>query len=99
LLVSTPAGSTGWYGHYGPPFTAEGGPARWALTEPFPRGRRLKLGRGRLKAGETLRVRSLNDADGMLDVDSLKDVPFHFGQVATIRISRHPLRVVRMEGL
>ena len=99
LLVCTPAGSTGWYGHYGPPFTAAGGPGRWALTEPFPRGRRLRLGHGRLRAGETLRVRSLNDADGLLDIDSLKDAPFHFGQVATIRICAHPLRVVSMEGL
>ncbi|MBI4348952.1 MAG: NAD(+)/NADH kinase [Elusimicrobia bacterium] len=99
LLVCTPAGSTGWYGHYGPRFSAASGPARWALTEPFPRGRRLSLGKGRLRAGQVLRVRSLNDADGVLDVDSLKDVPFHFGQVASIRVSEHPLRVIGMEGL
>lgn len=99
LLVCTPAGSTGWYGHYGPRFSAAGGPGRWALTEPFPRGRRLRLGAGRLRAGEVLSVRSLNDADGILDVDSLKDVPFYFGQVASIRVWAHPLRVARMEGL
>ncbi|MBI3297843.1 MAG: NAD(+)/NADH kinase [Elusimicrobia bacterium] len=96
LLVSTPAGSTGWYGHYGKPFTAD---ARWVLTEPFPRGGRLRLGRGVLTKDRTLKVRSLNDAEGIVAVDSLEETPFTFAAQAEVRLSKHPLHVVGMEGL
>lgn len=96
LLVATPAGSTGWYGHYGRPFPHSSGVARWALTEPFPRGRKLRAAAGTLRPGQTLSVRSLNDADGVLDIDSLKDLAFPFASVATLRLSHHPLRAARL---
>lgn len=95
LLVATPAGSTGWYGQYGRPFREASGPARWALTEPFPPGRRRRLACGRLRRGEVLRVRSLNDSDGILDLDSLREIPFPFASVAALRVSRDPLKVLR----
>lgn len=96
LLVATPAGSTGWYGHYGRPFKASSGVARWALTEPFPRDRKLKAAAGTLRPGEALRIRSLNDSEGILDIDSLKDAPFPFASVATLQLSSHPLKAARV---
>ena len=97
LLVATPAGSTGWYGHYGRPFKGPG--ARWALTEPFPRGRKLRLGAGALEPGSRLRVRSLSDSDGIVAVDSLEEAALPFARLVEISVSRRPLKVVRVEAL
>lgn len=97
LLVCTPAGSTGWYGHYGRPFT--GAKGRWVLTEPFPRNRRLRLGAGALRPGEVINIRSLNDSEGIVAVDSLEETPFPFAGRAEVRLSKHPLRIARVEGL
>lgn len=97
LLVATPAGSTGWYGNYGRRFGDASGSGRWVLTEPFPRGKRHRLATGSLRPGGTLRIRSLNDAEGVLDVDSLREAPFPFASEAVIRLSRHPLKVARLD--
>lgn len=94
LLVATGAGSTGWYGHYGRPFPPDAGLARWALTEPFPRGRRLRRLRGTLRPGQVLRLRSLNDARGTISLDCLGEFPFPYGSTAEIRLSRVPLSVL-----
>lgn len=94
LLVSTAAGSTGWFSAYGSPFPRGRGEARWALTEPFPRDKKYRLRTGSLKAGDRLRVRSLNDADGFVSVDCLRDAAFPFGSVAEFSLSREPLRVL-----
>ena len=97
LLVATPAGSTGWYGHYGRPFKGPG--ARWALTEPFPRGRRLLLGAGTLAPGQRLRLRSLSDSHAVVASDSLEEIPLEFARTVEIGLMRRPLKVARVEGL
>lgn len=97
LLVSTPAGSTGWYGHYGKRFDGPG--CRWVLTEPFPRGRKLSLGKGVLEAGRTLTVRSLSDSAGIVSVDSLEEAALPFARTVEIGVSRRPLKVARVEGV
>ena len=76
------------------PFPRGRGEARWALTEPFPRDKKYRLRTGRLKPGDRLRVRSLNDSDGFVSVDCLRDAAFPFGSVAEFSLSREPLRVL-----
>ncbi len=94
LLVCTAAGSTGWFSAYAKPFPRGRAEARWVLTEPFPRDRKYKLRTGAFKAGGRLGVRSLNDSEGLVSVDCLRDAPFPFGSVAEFRLSEEPLRVL-----
>ncbi len=95
LLVTTGAGSTGFAGCYLTPFDRQASEARWVLTEPFPRGATYRVPTGTLRPGETLTVRSRNDASGTLTCDCLEDVPFPYAAVATIRLSDKPLNVLR----
>ncbi|MBI2931361.1 MAG: NAD(+)/NADH kinase [Planctomycetes bacterium] len=95
VLVASGAGSTGWYGAYGESFGRTQPVARWAATEAFPHGTPYGMGTGELRPGDTLTIRSRNDAQGVVSVDCLKDVPFDYGCVATFRVSDVPLRVVR----
>jgi NAD kinase len=94
LLVATGAGSTGWYGSYGRSFARTARQARWAITEPFPRHQAYLLGKGRLGPGRHLTVRSRNDAQGVVALDSLVDVAFPYGSVARLSLSPRPLHVV-----
>ncbi|MBI4230366.1 MAG: hypothetical protein HY608_05985 [Planctomycetes bacterium] len=95
LLVTTGAGSTGFAGCYLAPFDRQAPEARWVLTEPFPRNTAYRAREGTLRRGETLTVRSRNDASGVLTCDCLKDIPFPYAAVATVRLSDRPLNVVR----
>lgn len=95
LLVVTGAGSTGFAAAYVDPFDRESRHAAWVLTEPFPRGGAYTAARGILREGETLVVRSRNDAAGVLTCDCLEDTPFPYAAVATVRIAEQPLNVLR----
>jgi NAD kinase len=96
LLVATGAGSTGWYGTYDRAFDRTLRVAKWQLTEAFPHDHKYRYGTGELEPGATLTVRSRNDRDGILAVDSEIIHPLPRGGVATIRISPQSLRVVWM---
>jgi hypothetical protein len=95
LLVSTGAGSTGWYGCYGKPFGRTEPRARWVATETFPHGHAYAQATGELAPGDVLTVRSRNDARGVVSIDCLVDAAFDYGAVATFRLSE-PLRVLRV---
>lgn len=105
LLVSTGAGSTGWYGSahgcgFGGsvafPRTADY--AKFVATEPY-MGRLYKYSmlEGVLKKGDELVVQSLNDNGGILESDSVDAFEFNREARAVIRISDKPLRVVNMK--
>jgi hypothetical protein len=96
LLISTGAGSTGWYGVYGKPFGRTDPRARWVATETFPHGHVYAQATGELGPGDVLTVRSRNDARGAVSIDCLVDVAFDYGAVATFRLTE-PLRVLRID--
>ncbi len=105
LLVSTGAGSTGWYssahrcrlgGSVTFPRTVDY--AKFVATEPY-MGRlyRYSMLEGVLKKGDELVVQSLNDNCGILESDSVDAFEFNREARAAIRISDKPLRVVNMK--
>lgn len=111
LLISNGAGSTGWYssagmylGHHDRTFDRTAQQLRFELREPSVRieergdERTVVLPphvEGSVEAGETLRITSLNDEDGIISRDSLDSIPFPRGSVAEIVINAEPLRVIR----
>lgn len=104
ILISTGVGSTGWYSSAGRylgeqdrsfPKTARF--ARFELREPpvsladkdgTRTGNLPPLVEGTIEEGETLRITSLNDDEGIASRDSLDQIPFPRGAVA--EISLHP---------
>lgn len=98
LLIATAAGSTGWFSYYARPFSQGARYGRWALSEAFPREARYERAEGKLWPGQTLTVRSLNDSEGIVSIDCLRDVPLAFCAVATFRMSEQPLMVLRPEA-
>lgn len=102
LLITTGAGSTGWYDSAcrylyedGNAFPKTEKMARFLATEVF-RGKlsQYSMLEGVLQERETLTVCSLNDDKGILSIDSLEEYPFDMGARAVIRISDKPLRIV-----
>ena len=49
--------------------------------------------------GHTLRITSMNDSEGIVRIDSIKDhpftMPFPLGEVATVRVADERVRVVK----
>lgn len=115
LLVATGVGSTGWYSSAGLYFGDEDRSfprtepeLRFELREPQPRvetrgaERSVTLpphSEGRVLVGETIRITSLNDGDGIASRDSLDTIPFQRGAVAEIGVSQSPLKVIIPEVL
>jgi NAD+ kinase len=110
ILISTGAGSTGWYasaglylGGHDRSFAKTARFARFELREPpvtveEVEGARVvrlpKLVEGIIHEGETLRITSLNDEEGLASRDSLDSIPFPRGSVAEISIDPNPHNVV-----
>jgi NAD+ kinase len=103
LLVSTGAGSTGWYDSAcrflypkGNRFRKAEKSIRFLSTEPYD-GKLTshKIAHGKIKQGEILSVRSLNDTNGVLSIDCQTEYPFREGSVAVISIG-HPLKVLSL---
>jgi hypothetical protein len=115
ILISTGVGSTGWYasaglylGQHDRSFPKTAPYARFELREPSvtieevggARVTRLpKLVEGTLHAGETIRITSLNDDEGLASRDSLDSIPFPRGAVAEISIDPHPRNVLMPGGM
>lgn len=104
FLISTGAGSTGWYDSAlrylhknGKTFKKTEKIARFLLTEPF-RGKKsgFSMLHGVLKPEQELELHSLNDTNGKLILDSHKEYDFNMGAKVIIRISDKPLRVVKI---
>ncbi|RIL12220.1 MAG: hypothetical protein DCC75_00845 [Proteobacteria bacterium] len=102
LLVTTGAGSTGWYNSAsrylhagGDPFSRTERLARFLVTEPY-QGKLAssELLEGSFDAGEELVIHSLNDSRGIVTADSNSRYTFGRGSVARIRISEDALKVV-----
>ncbi len=101
LIVATGAGSTGWFDAASRFLFAQGsrkpkdGPVlQFLATEPYSgRLSRLKCKHGVLKRGMKMRVRSLNDSQGVLVIDAQRFHPFREGAVAEIRMGA-PLWVI-----
>jgi NAD kinase len=110
ILISTGVGSTGWYasagrylGDHDRSFPKTARFARFELREPSVtcsevNGKRIthlpKLVEGTLEEGETLRITSLNDDEGLASRDSLDSIPFPRGAVAEISIDSNPCHVL-----
>lgn len=103
LVISTGAGSTGWYDSEiadylgrSDVFPRTRSEARLFVTAPF-RGRLTdpKLRHQALLPGESLSIASFNDADGIVGCDALERIPFPRGALARIQLSEHPLKVLR----
>jgi NAD kinase len=110
ILISTGVGSTGWYasaglylGDHDRSFPKTARFARFELREPsatFTVTDRVRkahlppLVEGTIEEGETLRITSLNDDEGIVSRDSLDQRPFPRGTVAEISIHPKPLIVL-----
>lgn len=106
LLVSSGAGSTGWFSSAGMylgagsrvfPRTAQY--LRWELREPSVdivdnQPVLPPLCEGTLNLGEVLTVLSRNNSDGIISRDSIDAIPFPRGAVAEIRLHPEPLSVI-----
>lgn len=106
LLISTGAGSTGWYDSAnaylfpnGDRFSPTEKKAAYLLCERY-RGHLTghKIPQGYIKPGEIIEVYSLNDEKGILTPDCHEDFPFEMGARAEIFISDKPLRVITKKG-
>ena len=110
LIISTGAGSTGWFASAGLYLAPEGRPfertapfARFELREPHiqfveEEGHKKAifppLVEGVLLPGETLTVTSLNNSQGIASRDSIDTIGFDRGTVAQVRIDDKPLWVI-----
>jgi NAD kinase len=110
ILISSGSGSTGWFssaglylGDYNRAFDRTAKQLRFELREPQvllrSEGdeRRVVLPphcEGTILPGETLRITSLNDAEGIASRDSLDLIPFQRGVVAEISVSDKPLNMI-----
>lgn len=94
MLITTGAGSTGWYhsinwhrppeGNFFPPTENR---ARFIITEMYGYVREMPLREGNLEAGEEMIVHSLNDSGGLVSADSWWEAPFTRGMTTRIKIS------------
>lgn len=103
LLVATGAGSTGWFrsaGRYQFPHGNEFGRterlARYILREPHS-GRLLSenMWYGEVTPKQSLLIESLNDGAATISFDAVRKEPFLRGAKVELRISEHPLRVIK----
>ncbi|MFH0936911.1 MAG: hypothetical protein V1808_01300 [Candidatus Daviesbacteria bacterium] len=104
LLITTGAGSTGWYDsacHYlfenGNKFPKTKQEARYLVTEVY-RGKlsKYQMLEGGFGPGQKLIISSLNDSSGEISIDSLVRCKFNRGSQAIIEISDKPLRVISL---
>lgn len=102
VIVTTGAGSTCWYdseNHYlypdGNKFSRVRRAARFLTTAPY-RGKltSYSLLEGGLEGNQELLVKSLNDHEGEVSLDSQVDFPFPRGSQVRVRIADQPLRVI-----
>lgn len=103
VLVSTGAGSTGMYKSEGRYLFPEGNIfskterlARFLVTAPY-QGKltSYSLLEGELQGDQELLIKSQNDHEGEVSIDSLFDLPFPRGHQVRIKIADQPLRVVK----
>jgi NAD kinase len=115
ILISTGVGSTGWYasaglylGDHDRSFPKTARFARFELREPPVTFSEVNGTRtphlppfveGTLCEGETLRITSLNDDEGLASRDSLDSIPFPRGSVAEISIDPNPCNVLIPGGV
>lgn len=104
LLVSTGAGSTGWYDSEcrylypdGNIFPKTSKYARFLNTAPY-RGKLngYSMLEGKLEEGMELTVYSLNDSKGIVTSDSIEDYDFNIGAKAVIKLSKKPLNILKI---
>jgi hypothetical protein len=114
ILISTGAGSTGWFSSAGLYLSTEprifeksADYARFELREPTVTFEETALGRkvifpplveGVLKQGSTLKIISLNNSEGIATRDSIDTIPFERGSVAEIALDAKPLWVIVPKG-
>lgn len=101
IIITTGAGSTGWYSsasqYHEPelkPFAKTEKKAAFVVSEPYTHKQEQKLHSGELREGEELTLHSLNDSQGFASADSWTEHDFSKGKKATIGISKQPLRVI-----
>ncbi|MDY6770704.1 MAG: NAD(+)/NADH kinase [Candidatus Nanohaloarchaea archaeon] len=99
LVVSTGAGSTGWYGNVPGnegTFPNDADELRYIEREPVRDGDQ-ELNRGRVGEDGSLELRSKMNVDGIISIDcDREDMLFEFprGATATVELADEPLRVV-----
>ncbi|MFB6075897.1 MAG: NAD(+)/NADH kinase [Candidatus Aenigmatarchaeota archaeon] len=100
LVISTGAGSTGWYsnisGNYGS-FPRNSRESRFIVRESI-RDNEQKLNEGILREGENLQVKSKMNVGGVISLDgNTKERLYEFprGKLISLKISDYPLKVIR----
>lgn len=98
LVVSTGAGSTGWYSNINggmEPFDAERDELRYVEREAI-RDEDRDLKQGVVYEGEPLEIKSLMDGDGIVSFDGSAERSYGFrrGREVEIKLSENPLNVV-----
>jgi NAD kinase len=93
VVVATGSGSTGWFGSASS--MSEWEPsvksAKFVITEPYSFN---TIRSGIIEPGKQLVLRSLNDNDGLVSVDSWQEFPFPRGSEARIFIGENPLNIL-----
>lgn len=95
IIVSTGAGSTGWYNSahvYYMGFDPTEHKASFVITEPYNTNDPASNS-GTIKEGQNIILRSLNDDEGLVSVDSWDELKFCRGSVAEIYLDK-PLNVL-----
>ncbi len=102
IIISTGAGSTGWYDSAnkyiypnGNKFSATEKKAVFIISEPYLYAPKMNdVFAGEILPGETLEIYSLNDGQGCATSDSWQEFDFQRGKKAIIKISNMPLTVI-----
>lgn len=102
IIISTGAGSTGWYDSAnkyiypnGNRFSKTEKKAVFVITEPYRYSAKIDdVLAGEIWPGEQLEIHSLNDGQGYSTSDSWEEYDFQRGRKAIVRISEQPLNVI-----
>ena len=98
MIISTPIGISGWFNSVSQTkksiFSKRKKECRFILCEPHhPIDSNLKIDNGLLKKGDKLKIQSLNDAHGVVVIDSWHSYDIDEGETVTIELS-DPLNVM-----
>jgi len=102
ILITTGAGSTGWYESAlryrktkEEPFSKDKKEARFVLTEPFSgRLSKSKMAQGSFKGKENIEIISLSDSQAVLSIDSLEIIKLREGSKIKIKFGED-LKVIK----
>ncbi|MDH4127467.1 MAG: hypothetical protein OEV44_01850 [Spirochaetota bacterium] len=96
ILIVTGAGSTGWFSSAGGnPFPRDANTGRFLIREIYhgtKSGNTLR--KGEFNHSEHIKIISLMDEEGIVEIDSIKEYPFKRGNQLKVKVSNEYLRVI-----